>query len=87
MNWGPFLVIRYDDKRYLINLGPNSAIAVDDSDRFLDPDKLERDLKLSYYGLTFEKIIKILKNREEESKQISKLSESNIKRIVKKVIS
>ena len=83
---GDFLFIKGPKKNYLALFFPGEIIIADSSDNFISEFELGAELNLNVLGLTIGDIITHLKNQNTR-KKIVKLTESELIRLVKKVIS
>ncbi len=93
---GEWMLVDSEGERYLVLIGPNLTKVVDDTDTEVNPSKLERELRLSLFGVNLRDIIQIMKKKREEqeskivkmteSRKVVKLKESDITRLVKKVM-
>lgn len=88
---GEWMLVDSEGKRYLVLIGPNLTKVVDDTDTEVNPSKLERELRLSLFGVNLRDIIQIMKKKREDEenkreKKIVTMSESELLSLIKKVI-
>jgi len=84
---GEWMLIDLEGTRYLVHIGPKGIKVVDEGDREVNPSKLERELRLSLFGVTLRDIFQIIKKkREEEETKIVKMTESELVALIKKIV-
>ena len=83
---GQFYAVITPESRYLVHISPDEIKVVDEGDRGKKLSDVEFELNLPILGLTLQELLEGLFEEEEKEEEFSDLTESDIRRILKKVL-
>lgn len=84
---GDFLFIQGPEKNYLAHISPEGKSIVNSNDHYVSEFELGNQLGINVLGLTIDDLVEHLKQeKENKMKNIVKLTESDLVRLVKRVI-
>lgn len=82
---GQFYTVLTPESKYLVHIGPEEITIADDSDSLKKLSDIEFELNLPILGLTLKELLEGI-FQEKEKPEEEGLSESDIKRLVKKIV-
>ena len=87
MKHGKFFLVKTDDENFLIHQNNDGLITIsNDKDQNVRPQRFEHKLGISYLGLSMEEFLDYLLKKDSMKKNVVKLTEDDLVRIVKRVI-